>query len=86
MRDQQDIRHIPPTLRPYKPTEKEPLFRQPGRAPMVPTAFAFRFKKILEENGLSQNLSVHSLLIAQGVDVRTVAGLLGHSQPSTTTG
>ena len=25
-----------------------------------------------------------SLLIAQGVDVRTVAGLLGHSQPSTT--
>ncbi len=25
-----------------------------------------------------------SLLIAQGVDVRTVAGLLGHSQASTT--
>ena len=25
-----------------------------------------------------------SLLIAQGVDVRTVAGLLGHAQPSTT--
>ena len=24
------------------------------------------------------------LLIAQGVDVRTVAGLLGHAQPSTT--
>lgn len=49
------------------------------------------FQKILKENGLPQNLSVHSLrhtnaslLIAQGVDVRTVAGLLGHSQPSTT--
>ena len=25
-----------------------------------------------------------SMLIAQGVDVRTVAGLLGHAQPSTT--
>lgn len=24
------------------------------------------------------------MLIAQGVDVRTVAGLLGHAQPSTT--
>ncbi len=27
-----------------------------------------------------------SMLIAQGVDVRTVAGLLGHAQPSTTLG
>ena len=45
----------------------------------------------LRENGLPDDLNVHSLrhtnasmLIAQGVDVRTVAGLLGHSQPSTT--
>lgn len=29
-------------------------------------------------------ISNASMLIAQGVDVRTVAGLLGHSQPSTT--
>ena len=72
-------------------TEEDYLFRQPGGDPMVPTTFTFRFKKILKENGLPQNLSVHSLrhtnaslLIAQGVDVRTVAGLLGHSQPSTT--
>lgn len=50
-----------------------------------------RFKKIRKENGLPQNLSVHSLrptnaglLIAQSVDVRTAAGPLGHSQPSTT--
>ena len=40
---------------------------------------------------LPDDLNVHSLrhtnasmLIAQGVDVRTVAGLLGHAQPSTT--
>ena len=72
-------------------TEEDYLFRQPGGDPMVPTTFTFRFKKILKENGLPQDLSVHSLrhtnasmLIAQGVDVRTVAGLLGHSQPSTT--
>ena len=71
--------------------EEDYLFRQPSGDPMVPTTFTFRFKKILKENGLPQNLSVHSLrhtnaslLIAQGVDVRTVAGLLGHSQPSTT--
>ena len=67
-------------------TEEDYLFRQPSGDPMVPTTFTFRFKKILKENGLPQNLSVHSLrhtnaslLIAQGVDVRTVAGLLGHS-------
>ena len=50
-----------------------------------------RFKKILKQNGLPEDLNVHSLrhtnaslLIAQGVDVRTVASLLGHSQASTT--
>src|SRR5699024_5922611 len=41
--------------------EEETLFRQPGGDPMVPTTFTFRFKKILKENGLPQNLSVHSL-------------------------
>lgn len=58
---------------------------------MVPNTFTFRLKKILRENGLPENLNVHSLrhtnaslLIAQGVDVRTVAGLLGHAQASTT--
>ena len=58
---------------------------------MVPCTFTFRFKKILRENALPDDLNVHSLrhtnasmLIAQGVDVRTVAGLLGHAQPSTT--
>lgn len=72
-------------------TQDDYLFRQPNGAPMVPCTFTFRFKKILRENGLPEKLNVHSLrhtnasmLIAQGVDVRTVAGLLGHSQPSTT--
>ena len=42
-------------------------------------------------NGLPTHLNLHSLrhtnaslLIAQGVDVRTVASLLGHAQASTT--
>ncbi len=71
--------------------EEDYLFRQPNGDPMVPTTFTFRFKKILRLNGLPENLNVHSLrhtnaslLIAQGVDVRTVASLLGHSQASTT--
>ena len=49
---------------------------------MVPSTLTFRFKKILREGNLLDNLNVHSLrhtnasmLIAQGVDVRTVAGL-----------
>lgn len=72
-------------------TQDDYLFRQPNGDPMVPCTFTFRFKKILRENGLPDDLNVHSLrhtnasmLIAQGVDVRTVAGLLGHAQPSTT--
>ena len=71
--------------------EEDYLFRQPGGDPRVPGTFTFRFKKILQEGDLPDNLNVHSLrhtnasmLIAQGVDVRTVAGLLGHAQPSTT--
>ena len=65
-----------------------------GGGPMLENyaiTFTFRFKKILRQNGLPENLNIHSLrhtnaslMIAQGVDVRTVAGLLGHSQPSTT--
>ena len=72
-------------------TQEDYLFRQPNGNPMVPSTFTYRFKMILRENGLPDDLNVHSLrhtnasmLIAQGVDVRTVAGLLGHAQPSTT--
>ena len=65
--------------------------RHGGRLPMTPSTFTWRFKLILKKHGLPTALNVHSLrhtnasmLIAQGVDVRTVAGLLGHAQPSTT--
>ena len=54
-------------------------------------AFTYRFKLISKTNKLPLDLNVHglrhtnaSLLIAQGVDVRTVASLLGHAQASTT--
>ena len=58
---------------------------------MTPNSFTWRMKLILKKNGLPEKLNVHSLrhtnaslLIANGTDVATVAGLLGHSQPSTT--
>ena len=68
------------------------IFRRHGyRLPMTPTTFTWRFKLILKKHGLPTALNVHSLrhtnaslLIAGGADVPTVAGLLGHSQPSTT--
>ena len=65
--------------------------RHGGRLPMTPSTFTWRFKLILKKHGLPTALNVHSLrhtnaslLIAGGADVATVAGLLGHSQPSTT--
>ena len=68
------------------------IFRRHGyRLPMTPTTFTWRFKLILKKHGLPEYLNVHSLrhtnaslFIANGTDVATVAGLLGHSQPSTT--
>ena len=41
--------------------EDDYLFRQSSGDPMVPTTFTFRFKKILRQNGLPENLNVHSL-------------------------
>ena len=65
--------------------------RRESELPMTPTTFTWRFKQILKKNGLPENLNVHSLrhttaslLIANGTDVATVAGLLGHAQVSTT--
>ena len=68
------------------------VFRRHGtRLPMTPTTFTWRFKLIVKKYGLPEKLNVHSLrhsnaslLIASGADVATVAGLLGHAQPSTT--
>lgn len=66
--------------------EHDYLFQQPNGDPMVPCTFTYRFKMILRENGLPDDLNVHSLrhtnasmLIAQGVDVRTVAGCRGRA-------
>ena len=75
-----------------KLTEDDYIFRRHGLPlPMTPTTFTWRFKLILKKHGLPEKLNVHSLrhtnaslLIANGTDVATVAGLLGHSQPSTT--
>lgn len=75
-----------------KLTEDDYIFRRHGQPlPMTPTTFTWRFKLILKKHGLPEKLNVHflrhtnaSLLIANGTDVATVAGLLGHSQPSTT--
>ena len=75
-----------------KLTDDDYIFRRHGLPlPMTPTTFTWRFKLILKKHGLPEKLNVHSLrhtnaslLIANGTDVATVAGLLGHSQPSTT--
>ena len=67
------------------------IFIRDNSLPMTPNSFTFRFNKILAKHDLPKTLTVHSLrhsnaslLISQNVDVRTVAGLLGHSQASTT--
>ena len=73
-------------------TKDDYVFRGKGmELPMTPSTFTWRFKKILKANDLPTDLNVHSLrhtaaslFIASGTDVGTVAGLLGHSQPSTT--
>ena len=75
-----------------KLTEDDYVFRRNGyHLPMTPSTFTWRFKLILKKHGLPEYLNVHSLrhtaaslMIANGTDVATVAGLLGHSQPSTT--
>ena len=75
-----------------KLTDDDYVFRKSGyQLPMTPSTFTWRFKLILKKHGLPEQLNVHSLrhsnaslLIANGADVATVAGLLGHSQPSTT--
>ena len=73
-------------------TEDDYIFRRQGeQLPMTPSTFTWRFKMILQKNGLPERLNVHSLrhtnaslLIVGGADVTTVSSLLGHSQPSTT--
>lgn len=88
----QECAYITETYDQRELTDDDFLFRRQGaRLPMTPTTFTYRFKLILKKNGLPQELNVHSLrhtaaslMIAGGTDVATVAGILGHSQPSTT--
>ena len=88
----QECAYITETYDQRQLTADDFLFRRQGaRLPMTPTTFTYRFKLILKKNGLPQELNVHSLrhtaaslMIAGGTDVATVAGILGHSQPSTT--
>lgn len=77
------------SLRPL--SEEDFLFRRDNGLPMTPNSFTYRFKLILKKYGLPPQLTIHSLRhtcaslqIAHGVDVRTVASNLGHSQTSTT--
>ena len=88
----QECAYITETYDQRELTADDFLFRRQGaQLPMTPTTFTYRFKLILKKNGLPQELNVHSLrhtaaslMIAGGTDVATVAGILGHSQPSTT--
>ena len=87
-----EYRYITETYDQRQLTADDFLFRRQGtQLPMTPTTFTYRFKLILKKNCLPQELNVHSLrhtaaslMIAGGADVATVAGILGHSQPSTT--
>ena len=88
----QECAYITETYDQRQLTADDFLFRRQGaQLPMTPTTFTYRFKLILKKNGLPQELNVHSLrhtaaslMIAGGTDVATVAGILGHSHPSTT--
>ena len=88
----QECAYITETYDQRQLTADDFLFRRQGaQLPMTPTTFTYRFKLILKKNCLPQELNVHSLrhtaaslMIAGGTDVATVAGILGHSQPSTT--
>lgn len=60
-------------------------------SPVHPDSFTRHLRRLYQKNDFPPEYHLHtlrhtnaSMLIAQGVDVRTVAGLLGHAQPSTT--
>ena len=62
-----------------------------AEGPAHPDSFTRRLRRLYQKNDFPAEYHLHtlrhtnaSMLIAQGVDVRTVAGLLGHAQPSTT--
>ena len=67
------------------------VFTQDNGKPIHPCTVTINFNKFIEKNNLP-GVSVHSLrhtnatlMIASGVDIRTVSKRLGHAQTSTTT-
>jgi len=73
------------------PDREQPIFTDPDGHVPHPDSFTRHLRKLYKKCGLPEEYHVHSLrhtnaslLIAQGVDVRTVASLLGHAQASTT--
>jgi len=70
---------------------KDFIFTQWNGEPIYPDTVSDYFRKFIRKHGLDSRLSLHSLrhtnatlLIASGVDARTVASRLGHSKTSTT--
>lgn len=71
--------------------DSDRLFIQFNGAPMHPDTISKWFSKFIKRNNLPK-LTYHglrhtnaSLLIGQGVDVKTISGRLGHARASTTT-
>ena len=72
-------------------TDSNKLFTQWNGLPINPTTVSKWFSKFVKKNNLS-DVTIHSLrhtnatlMIANGVDLRTVSKRLGHAQMSTTT-
>jgi integrase len=70
-------------------TESGYVFADAFGAPYEPRAFTIEFDKIRRAAGVKKRLhdarhTAASQLLAAGVDVRTVSGLLGHANPSIT--
>jgi integrase len=79
--------------RPYfiDPKFKDALFKKDTLMPYNPSIFITWLRKILEQAGLTK-VTLHSLRhtnislqLMEGIDIKTVAGRVGHSQTSTTT-
>jgi integrase len=67
------------------------LFTTKNGTPILPRNLSRQFKTVLRLAGLPEKVRLHDLrhtaatmLLTQGADIRTVMGILGHSQASTT--
>lgn len=80
-------------LRSYWPIERPEHWLFPGRngQPSCHTVPQTAFSLALKASGIKKHASIHTLrhcyathLLEDGVDIRTIQELLGHSHPSTT--